>query len=1355
MQNFVRFICNPSLLAAPKSLLLIARFSLLSLLFISVSIEAKGTPNSSSADVFPLEKVTLQLKWFSQFQFAGYYAALEQGYYEEEGLDVDIRERDLTSDYVNQVIEGKADYGIGDSGLVSQFAKGTPVIALAAVFQHNPLVYFTLQDSWIVSPYEMAGKRIMADTLSHDAVPIKIMLTHANIETKDVTYLPLSGDYGQLIRGEVDVIAGYITNEPYFYKEAGVNINIINPKSYGLNFYSNIIFTSKKELEEHPGRADKFKRASLKGWQYALEHSDEMVNLLHYKYQSKLSIDHLTFEAAATKKLILADVVPLGQIEPERLLSISDAFASTGFNRTLNQKEINQFIYSERTAGLNLTDKEKQWLKNHPVIKVGIDNAFAPYEWVDENGQYKGLAADYIAQVEKKLGISFEIIKDRPWSEIITMAKNGELDILSCVVKTPERSTFLHFTTPYKVTHAVIIDHSKGPFIGSLDNLKGKTVVVEKGYFTEELIRRDHPSIKLVTTTTTIEALDLVATGVATAYVGDAGSANYAIKESGHLNLRFSGQTDYSSPHSIAVVKTQPELASIITKAIASIPATEADAIFNRWLGLTIEQGIKPKTLIKYIIAFSFLLLLIGYWVYILQREIRTRKSAEIREQGRSQVLECLSKGMPLPKVLTLIVENVEFANPTMLCSILILNKDTQQLTYGAAPSLPDFYNLAIDGLSIGEGIGSCGTAAYRAESVIVENVQTHPYWKNFRALTKKAGLTSCWSHPIISNDGQVLGTFAIYHRTPMLPSKRETQLIESYANLAAIVITSHRVENEIRIAATAFESQEGMLVTNAQYIILRVNRAFTRITGYTAAEAIGQTPDILNSNLNDAIARSELWSNVNENGYWEGELWSRHKNGEEYPEHLTINAVKDSYGKITNYVATLTDITLRKEAAEEIERLAFYDPLTQLPNRRLLLDRLHQALVSSKRNGTKGAILFLDLDQFKTLNDTLGHSVGDILLNEVAKRLTHCVRNSDTVARLGGDEFVVILEGLNGHDIQAGTQTENITHKILQALSHPYDLGLEHYTISTSVGAALFHGESTEVDELLKQADIAMYQAKKSGRNTLRFFDKEMQDSINMRVERERELETAVTQKEFQLYYQVQVDEALKPIGAEVLIRWIHPKRGLIPPIEFIPLAEETGLILPIGQWVLESACEQLDQWQSDEKTKDLSLSINVSAKQFHLNDFIEQVENTLKKYKFPTSLLKFELTEGLLLDNIEETANTISTLGTLGIQVSLDDFGTGYSSLQYLKRLPLYQLKIDQSFVRDLPDGNRDIAIVRTIIAMAESLGLNVIAEGVENKEQLECLLHDKCRHFQGYFFSKPVPIDEFTRLLVSDDK
>jgi diguanylate cyclase (GGDEF)-like protein/PAS domain S-box-containing protein len=558
------------------------------------------------------------------------------------------------------------------------------------------------------------------------------------------------------------------------------------------------------------------------------------------------------------------------------------------------------------------------------------------------------------------------------------------------------------------------------------------------------------------------------------------------------------------------------------------------------------------------------------------------------------------------------------------------------------------------------------------------------------------------------------------------------------------------KAETENRIAAIAFESQEGMLVTDAHHSILRVNHAFTSITGYSAEEVIGQNPRLLSSGRHDATFYATMWNSINNTGAWEGEIWNRRKNGEVYPEHLTITAVKDVNGNVTNYVATLADISLNLAAANEIKHLAFYDPLTQLPNRRLLMDRLRHALTSRARSGRDGALLFIDLDNFKSLNDTLGHDIGDLLLQQVANRISECVREGDTVARLGGDEFVVMLEELSEQDLEAAAQAEIIANKILTSIKQPYQFGLHEYRHGASIGVVLFGDQDQSQEELLKHADIAMYQAKKAGRNTLRFFDPQMQNAITARVSLEDELHKALAHEQFRLYYQIQVDDSSQPIGAEVLIRWQHPELGLVSPVQFIPLAEETGLILPIGQWVLETACNRLKTWQQDARTRDLVLSVNVSPKQFHQKTFVDQVQNAVDRCAINPVLLKLELTESLLLENIEETIATMSALKEVGIQFSLDDFGTGYSSLQYLKRLPLSQLKIDQSFVRDIDKDISDQAIVRTIVAMAQSLELDVIAEGVETEEQRQRLLNKGCTHYQGYLFSKPVPIEQFEALL-----
>ncbi|GEM_PF-1058247 len=587
-----------------------------------------------------------------------------------------------------------------------------------------------------------------------------------------------------------------------------------------------------------------------------------------------------------------------------------------------------------------------------------------------------------------------------------------------------------------------------------------------------------------------------------------------------------------------------------------------------------------------------------------------------------------------------------------------------------------------------------------------------------------------------------VLYNFSVYHD--------DNNNVRGVFAAARDITLRKQNEIELRIAATAFESQEGILVTDANMTILRVNSAFTTITGYLAEDVVGKTPRVLQSGKQKASFYAAMWKSINTTGAWEGEIWNRRKNGEVFLEHLTITSVKDPNGVISNYVATLTDITLRKEALDKIERLAFYDSLTGLPNRRLLQDRLTQALVLSHHNGRQGALLFIDLDNFKMLNDTLGHDMGDLLLQQIAQRLESCVRKGDTVARLGGDEFVVMLENLSSYTYETVAQTEIIGHKILAFLNQPYWLGSHDYHSTPSIGVTLFTGHEQSNEELLKQADIAMYQAKSSGRNALRFFDPKMQSSINARAVLEGDLRLAMKEQQFTIYYQPQVNQSGQIIGAEVLIRWLHPERGLISPVEFIPFAEETRLILPIGEWVLKAACSQLKSWEDHEHTRFLQLAVNVSARQFHQIDFVEKVCDILNLDGINPKMLKLELTESLVIDDIEDTICKMNALRKLGVHFSIDDFGTGYSSLSSLKKLPLDQLKIDQSFVRDISIDLDDAIIVETVIAMANKLNIQVIAEGVETEAQRIFLEKKGCQFYQGYLFGKPIPIEQFELLL-----
>jgi diguanylate cyclase (GGDEF)-like protein len=450
------------------------------------------------------------------------------------------------------------------------------------------------------------------------------------------------------------------------------------------------------------------------------------------------------------------------------------------------------------------------------------------------------------------------------------------------------------------------------------------------------------------------------------------------------------------------------------------------------------------------------------------------------------------------------------------------------------------------------------------------------------------------------------------------------------------------------------------------------------------------------------------------------------------------------SQGEKLGSVVTLTDITQRKAAEEQIKQLAFYDPLTRLPNRRLLLDRLRQAVTACALHRRQVALLFIDLDNFKALNDTLGHDIGDRLLQQVGQRLIGCVRKGDTVARLGGDEFVVLLYDLSEQFPEAAAQTQRVGAKIQAALNQPYQIGLHHCFSTPSIGATLINDPQTSVDDLLKQADLAMYQAKAAGRNTLRFFAPAMQATLETRTALEAQLHEGLKHGQFLLYYQSQVDDEGDLIGAEALLRWRHPQRGLIAPAEFMALAEENGLILPLGLWVLATACAQLVRWARRPETAHLTLAVNVSARQFRHPDFVDQIRAVLDEQGADPHQLKLELTESLLLDDIGDTIAKMIALKALGLVFALDDFGVGYSSLTYLKRLPLAQLKIDRSFIRDVLTDPNDAAIARTIVALAHSLGLDVIAEGVETEAQREFLIRGGCRAFQGYLFDRPGPVE-----------
>ncbi|MFG6665781.1 EAL domain-containing protein [Halomonas sp. HNIBRBA4712] len=582
------------------------------------------------------------------------------------------------------------------------------------------------------------------------------------------------------------------------------------------------------------------------------------------------------------------------------------------------------------------------------------------------------------------------------------------------------------------------------------------------------------------------------------------------------------------------------------------------------------------------------------------------------------------------------------------------------------------------------------------------------------------------------------------------------TDVEGQFSGVLAVVrdITEDKtLQAELRIAAAAFQTHLGILITDRRGYILKSNDTFKRITGYSDEEMVGKTPRMFSSGQHGAAFYRELWQRVNETGHWEGEIWNKRSNGELFPQWITISATHDDDGELSHYVATISDISERKAAEQEIHQLAFYDPLTGLSNRRLFMDRLENALKEINRHQRYGAVMLFDIDNFKEINDTLGYHAGDQLLRGVSRRLARMLRDTDTLARLGGDEFAVLVEGVDSSLSQTHHLVRGIAEKLMATLSEPIRLNEHLVTVTASVGATMMSNDQQHMDDYLQQADMALSQAKTGGRQTLRFFTPDMQAELLARVRLEADLRHAVIFKQWQLFYQPQVDVEGHITGCEALLRWDHTERGIISPGEFMPLLESTGLINEVGEWILEKACWQLIEWARDPRFAELTISINVSPLQFREPGFVRLTERVFERTQAPLERLKFEVTESLFVEAPLEVRDTMLRLKARGVRFSLDDFGTGYSSLSYLAQLPLDQLKIDQSFVQQVPESCANAAIVSTTIALARSLSLDVIAEGVESRTQYDWLSANGCRAYQGYLFGRPMPVADFEARLVGE--
>ena len=1185
------------------------------------------------------ENITLQLKWRHQFQFAGYYAAQQQGYYRAEGLNVRIVEGHAERSPIQQVLSGQADYSIGDAEVLVSRVAGKPVVALAAIFQHSPGILLSLRESNIQTPADLIGKRVMMADDGQGLYQFEAMLRKQHLDIRQMTIVPHSWHLQDLIDGKVDVISAYAMDEPAQLQQLGYNPSVITNQPYGVDFYGDILFTSEHEVDRHPERVAAFLRATKKGWAYALKHPEEMAGLIAAMPEvAARGLDRQTLlrEANLMAPYILTDLVPLGHMNEERWNGIAQTLAELKLIPA--QYDLQGFMYQENLSGHNTYIV---WLASGIALLLLVLGA--SFLWnmqirrlVIQRTQALQSEVERRTQTEFLLKIAGNVAKVGGWM----------IDLNTRIVHWSDEVAALHDMPP------------------------GYTPTVEEG------LRMFAPEYRAVAQA----------------------ALEKCMKEGVPYDLELEKITA-TGRRFWAHVMGQP-----VRNAEGQIVKLQGSL-----------------------------------------QDITSGKQTEAHRLGQARVRAMMLADASLQDVLNTATQLIEQQYPDASCAILLLDEDEVRLRHAAASKLPLAYTQALDSMAPDRQHISALTQG----RVVAEDIRAYPGSDETHALAQAHGLQACWSTPILSRSWHVLGVLAIYRRQSHRPATVELDFVESYAQILGLAIEREQSDELLNLLRSGISRLNDIVMiveapVNAPMMqkIVFLNDAFTKITGIALGDFSGTSPfDLLNA-ATPARELEHIRHAFQKMQPVKAEVAVLSQQGMNISLEMDALPLPDKGGRHTHWVVVLRDITERKQADARIRQLAYYDTMTGLPNRLMLHEKLSAHLRKNMRKKTGGALLFIDIDNFKTLNDTHGHDVGDALLIEVAKRIKQSVRRFDTVSRLGGDEFVVVLSSLNRDPDLAEEQARKVCTKIIAAFEQPFNLShYQHYT-SPSIGVALFDCETpSQPEELLRRADMAMYKAKEAGRNGYRFFDTQMETELRQRVALEADLYTAIDEQQFELYFQPQYSWQYEIVGAEALIRWHHPERGLIMPGQFITLAESTGQIVDIGHWVLQQACQTLRRWSAHPQLQSLMLSVNVSPKQYLQPNFVHEVQRMVSETGIEPGRLKLELTESMLVDNVEDIIAKMTALKATGVCFSLDDFGTGYSSLSYLKRFPFDQLKIDQSFVRDMLSGRDHESIIHAIIALGQSLRLEILAEGVENEAQLHMLTELGCQTFQGYHFTRPL--------------
>jgi diguanylate cyclase (GGDEF)-like protein/PAS domain S-box-containing protein len=1180
------------------------------LLFFALLLLYTDAVAQGAGRAVELEPVVLQLKWKHQFQFAGYYAALEKGFYRQAGLDVRIREHRGKGSPIEVLLHDEAQFVVSGADAVIKRAQGYPVVALAAIYQHSPYALLVRADSDIHNIADLAGKRIMLGDGQQDAA-LLAMMQRGGLKSGDFIRLETNFDAKSLLRGETDAFNAYVTDQGYLLQQKGVEPRYIMPQDYGIDFYGDVLLTTESMLDAQPQLVDAFRVATLKGWSYALSHVEEMVELILREYNTQgMSRGHLLYEAAVSRELIKPLFVEIGYMNPERWEHIKSIFQGLGLIGP--NSHIDGMLYGEYQH----LHRWLEWLIRNfllilfSVVAIMVLSLLAVIMHMRRLVRIKARA---LIESARHYRTVFDAAPEGMW------------------LADP-----LHKTLDVNIRLASLLGYSKDEMLGKaplefvddanraiLIEQESKIAITERRNYEIELQHKDGYNIPTRFSAVTLRGKD-GSVKASIAFVEDITERKRMEAElrSSEQNLR---RLIDAEPACVSTLDKRGELLSINPAGLEMFGAEDMAQLSEVSLNELVDA--------PYIEAFN-----------TLNRRVFS---------GRRGVLTFSITGLKGSKAwLETHAVPITDAHGNVVQHLALIHDVTDRLRMEQQVMAErEFLQSVID------NIGDSVMVIDRDMQIQLMNQSVELHLKEFQVDPRK--ITHYFDLPFIS---ACSGDYRIQD----CPVHRVLQ-----GGKQATAILSRP------------ESKEPALFRKVE------------------------------------VVASPLF---NPDG--------------------SLRAVIEVARDITEHLDLLEEV---KQQKDHLQHIAHHDSLTNLPNRSLFLSSLRQAVSKSKRSGKQMAVLFVDLDRFKEINDSLGHAFGDRVLKVVAERFKKSVRVDDTIARLGGDEFTFILEDLNKPQFAA-----KMAQHIIRSLELPIEIDHHQLFITASVGISVYPQDGKSAETMLRNADAAMYKAKEEGKNTFQYYTQDMTEQAFERIFLEASLRHALGRDELAVYYQPQVDILSgNIIGVEALVRWIHPEMGIVLPSRFISLAEDTGLIISLGEHVMRIACEQMVQWDR-QGIRPGRLAINLSGKQVNSRTLLSSLESILSETGCHPEWLEFEVTEGFLMRDPEKSVSILQQVRNLGIELSVDDFGTGYSSLAYLKRFPLTRLKIDRSFIKDVPNDQDDIAITRAVIALGNSLNLQVLAEGVENEEQKLFLLNEGCCEAQGYYYCHPLNLDKMTGLL-----